>query len=287
MSNASKSGTFKIGGEIEVHRLGFGAMRITGRGNLGRTGRPRRSPAHAQAPARARRQLHRHRRRLWAGRVRKPDPRGAASLQGPVRSPPKAAWCGRARKLGTRSGGRISASSRRIMSRARLGVERIDLWQLHRIDPEVPRDEQFAAIKSLHRRRRDPVRGTERSFGRRHRGRVESLQGRDGAEPLQPRRSRQRERARLLREARHRLHSVVPARGRRSRQARLACSTRIAKRHKAAPSQIALAWVLKRSPVMLPIPGTSKVAHLEENVAAVDIDAVGRGFAALDRAGRR
>ena len=45
----------------------------------------------------------------------------------------------------------------------------------------------------------------------------------------------------------------------------------IAKAHNAAPSQIALAWVLKRSPIMLPIPGTSKVAHLEENVAAVDI----------------
>jgi pyridoxine 4-dehydrogenase len=60
----------------------------------------------------------------------------------------------------------------------------------------------------------------------------------------------------------------------------------IAKAHNAAPSQIALAWVLKRSPIMLPIPGTSKVAHLEENVVAVDIQLSDGEFAALDRAGR-
>ena len=60
----------------------------------------------------------------------------------------------------------------------------------------------------------------------------------------------------------------------------------IAKAHNAAPSQIALAWVLKRSPIMLPIPGTSKVAHLQENVAAVHIQLSDGEFAALDRAGR-
>jgi pyridoxine 4-dehydrogenase len=48
-----------------------------------------------------------------------------------------------------------------------------------------------------------------------------------------------------------------------------------------------LAWVLKRSPVMLPIPGTSKVAHLEENIAAVDVELSDEDFATLDREGRR
>jgi aryl-alcohol dehydrogenase-like predicted oxidoreductase len=61
----------------------------------------------------------------------------------------------------------------------------------------------------------------------------------------------------------------------------------IAKSHDATPSQIALAWVLKRSPVMLPIPGTSKVAHLEENVAAVNITLSDQEFAVLDREGRK
>jgi pyridoxine 4-dehydrogenase len=60
----------------------------------------------------------------------------------------------------------------------------------------------------------------------------------------------------------------------------------IARRHKATPSQIALAWVLRRSPVMLPIPGTSKVKHLEENVAAVNVPLTDQEFAALDREGR-
>jgi aryl-alcohol dehydrogenase-like predicted oxidoreductase len=62
---------------------------------------------------------------------------------------------------------------------------------------------------------------------------------------------------------------------------------RIAKAHGASPSQIALAWVLKRSPVMLPIPGTSKVSHLEENVAAVNIELSDQEFDALDREGQQ
>ena len=60
----------------------------------------------------------------------------------------------------------------------------------------------------------------------------------------------------------------------------------IAHKHKASPGQIALAWLLKRSPVMLPIPGTGKVAHLEENVAAAAIKLTDEEFAALDRVGR-
>jgi len=61
---------------------------------------------------------------------------------------------------------------------------------------------------------------------------------------------------------------------------------RVAKAHGATPGQIALAWLLKRSPAMLPIPGTSKVKHLEENVAAVDIKLTDKEYAALDREGR-
>ena len=60
----------------------------------------------------------------------------------------------------------------------------------------------------------------------------------------------------------------------------------IAHKHKASPGQIALAWLLKRSPVMLPIPGTGKVAHLEENVGAAAIKLTDEEFAELDRVGR-
>jgi pyridoxine 4-dehydrogenase len=61
---------------------------------------------------------------------------------------------------------------------------------------------------------------------------------------------------------------------------------RVAKAHGATPGQIALAWLLKRSPAMLPIPGTSKVKHLEENVAVVEIKLTDEQYAALDREGR-
>jgi pyridoxine 4-dehydrogenase len=64
------------------------------------------------------------------------------------------------------------------------------------------------------------------------------------------------------------------------------CLDTIATRHAAVPSQVALAWLLKRSPVMLPIPGTSRVAHLVENVAAVNIALSDEEFAILDREGR-
>jgi len=60
----------------------------------------------------------------------------------------------------------------------------------------------------------------------------------------------------------------------------------VARRHEVAPSQIALAWTLRRSPVMLPIPGTSKASHLEENVAAAAVTLSDEDFAALDKAGR-
>ena len=61
----------------------------------------------------------------------------------------------------------------------------------------------------------------------------------------------------------------------------------IARRHGASPGQLALAWLLRRSPVMLPIPGTSKVVHLEQNVAAADIRLTDEEFTALDHAGRK
>ena len=61
----------------------------------------------------------------------------------------------------------------------------------------------------------------------------------------------------------------------------------VAKAHGATPGQIAIAWVLKRSPVMLPIPGTGRVAHLEENVAAAEIKLTDTEFAALDKTGRK
>ena len=173
-----------------------------------------------------------------------------------------------------------------LKSRERLGVEQIGLWQLHSIDPKVSRDEQFAAVKSL---QEDGI--------IRHAGlsnvtvadieaaskifKVVTVQNRYN---LVDRGSED-----VLDYCERRSIGFIPwfplAAGTLAKPSSILDS--IAKAHNAAPSQIALAWVLKRSPIMLPIPGTSKVAHLEENVAAVDIQLSDEEFDALDRAGRK
>lgn len=168
----------------------------------------------------------------------------------------------------------------------RLGVERIDLWQLHRIDPKVPRGEQFDAVKTLLDRgvirfaglsevTVADIQAASKVF------KVSTVQNRynlvdRGSEDV------------LDYCTRHQI-GFIPwfplAAGDLAASGSLVDD--LAKRHRATPSQIALAWTLKRSPVMLPIPGTSKVAHLEENVAAAAVELSDEEFAALDRAGRR
>ncbi len=168
----------------------------------------------------------------------------------------------------------------------RLGVERIDLWQLHRIDPQVPRAEQFDAVKSLlddgviryaglSEVSVAEIEAASRVF------KVSTVQNRynlvdRGSEDV------------LDHCTKHGI-GFIPwfplAAG--SLLTSDSLLTKIAKAHGAAPSQVALAWTLKRSPVMLPIPGTSKVAHLEENVGAADIVLTDEEFAALDREGRK
>jgi pyridoxine 4-dehydrogenase len=169
---------------------------------------------------------------------------------------------------------------------SRLGVERIDLWQLHRIDPKVPQDEQFGAIRTL------LDRGVIRHAG------LSEVSVADI-------------------EAASRIFTVATVQNRYNLVDRGSedvldyCTERgigfipwfplaagdlvgpgsvldgMAKKYEATPSQVALAWMLKRSPVMLPIPGTSKVAHLEENVAGAVIELSDEDFATLDKAGRK
>jgi aryl-alcohol dehydrogenase-like predicted oxidoreductase len=171
-------------------------------------------------------------------------------------------------------------------SRRRLGVESIGLWQLHRIDPKVPRDEQFGAIKTLldlgvirnaglSEVSVPEIEAASRVF------KVATVQNRYN---LVDRASED-----VLEYCERRGIGFIPwyplAAGDLARPGSLL--DKVAKRHGAAPSQIALAWVLKRSPVMLPIPGTSKVKHLEENVAAASIKLSDEDFAALNRQGKQ
>lgn len=171
-----------------------------------------------------------------------------------------------------------------IKSRKQLGLEQIGLWQLHRIDTKVPRDEQFAAVKLL----QDDGIIRHAGLSNVSVADIEAASKVFNVATVQNRYNlvdRGREDVLDYREK----HGIgfIPwyplAAGRLAKSGSILDA--VAKTHDATPSQIALAWVLKRSPVMLPIPGTSKVAHLEENVAAVNIQLSDEEFDALDREG--
>ena len=170
-------------------------------------------------------------------------------------------------------------------SRWRLGVERIDLWQLHRIDPNVPANEQFDAIKSL------LGDGVIRCAGLSEVN-VAEIEAASKHFPVATVQNRynlaDRTSEATLDYCANNGIGFIPwfplNAGELAREG--SALEEIARRRKASPGQIALAWLLKRSPVMLPIPGTGKVAHLEENVGAATIELTDEEFATLDRVGR-
>ena len=282
--DAGKSGSFKVGGEIAIHRLGFGAMRITGPGIWGEPeDRPealrtlKRCPelgidfidtANSYGPDVSemliREALYPYEGMLIATKAGFTRPRAGV-------------W--------EVNGDPEHLRAEAIKSCDRLGVKQIGLWQLHRIDPKVPREAQFAAVKSL------IDDGIVRHVGLSEVG-VADIEAAAKVFPVASVQNlynlvdRSHEDVLDYCEA----HSIgfIPwyplAAGKLAQEGSILDA--VARAHDATPSQIALAWLLARSPVMLPIPGTSKVAHLEENVAAVTITLNEDEFAALDRAGR-
>ncbi|HVY83269.1 MAG TPA: aldo/keto reductase [Steroidobacteraceae bacterium] len=283
--NAGRAGTFLIGGTKQINRFGFGAMRITGRGQWD-------EPEDREEALRTVRRLP----ALGVNFIDTADSYGPDVSERIIREAlhpyPKDLLI--ATKAGlARTGpdrwiplGRPEYLIQQAQKSLRnLGVERIGLWQLHRIDPKVPRDEQFAAVKSLlddgiiehaglSQVSVEEIEAAARVF------KVATVQNRYN---LIDRSSEE-----VLEYCTKKNIGFIPwfplAAGDLAKSGSLLDS--IAKRHQATPSQVALAWVLKRSPVMLPIPGTSKVKHLEENVAAVNIELSNEEFAALEREGR-
>jgi aryl-alcohol dehydrogenase-like predicted oxidoreductase len=284
-TSAASAGSFSIGGKLAIHRLGFGAMRITGRGIWG-------EPADRAEALRTLRRLP----ELGINFIDTADSYGPNVSEELIREalhPYKgiavATKAGLARTgpdQWTPLGRPEYLIQQAHTSCRRLGVERIDLWQLHRIDPHVPRAEQFDAVKSLldagviryaglsEVSVRD-IEAASRVF------KVSTVQNRynlvdRGSEDVLDHCTRDG-------------IGFIPwfplaAGSLLSTESPL---TKIAKKHGAAPSQVALAWTLKRSPVMIPIPGTSKVAHLEENVGAAALALTDEEFATLDREGRK
>ncbi|MFS3137459.1 aldo/keto reductase [Gluconacetobacter sacchari] len=284
--DAARSGTFSIGGALSVNRLGFGAMRITGKGVWG-------PPADHDEAIRTLRRLP----ELGVNFIDTSDAYGPDVSEWLIREAlhPYPQGFVIATKGGlTRSGpdiwrpvGRPEYLLQQVHKSLRnLGVEQIDLWQLHRIDPKVPADEQFDAIRSMIDQKLirhaglsqvsvAEIAAASQFFD------VATVQNRYN---LVDRTSED-----VLDHCAAQGIGFIPwfplAAGDLAKPGSILDT--MSGKYGAHPGQIALAWILKRSPVMLPIPGTSKVAHLEQNVAAVDILLSDDDAAALDEEGRK
>jgi len=281
---ATKSGTFDLGGDLTVNRLGFGAMRITGNGVWG-------EPSDRAEALRVLRRLP----ELGVNFIDTADSYGpyvsedlireALHPYGEIVIATKGAFTRHGPDLWQPVGRPEYLRQCVLMSLRRLGVERIDLWQLHRIDSKVPRDEQFGVIADM-----------QREGLIRHAGLSEvSVEEIEAASKFFPVVSVQnmynlasRQSEDVLDHCAAKGIAFIPwyplGAGRLANAGSVL--TRIAERLGASAAQVALAWVLERSSVMLPIPGTSKVTHLEENVAAAGIELSDDDFRELDRVGR-
>jgi len=273
---------FRIGGEIAVNRLGFGAMQITGPGVWG----PPRDPAEA---IRVLKRLP----ELGVNFIDTADSYGpdvSEQLIHKALHPYDGLLI--ATKAGfTRSGPHrwhVDCRPEHLIaqahnSRRQLGVEHIGLWQLHRIDPRVPRGEQFGAVKQL------LDEGVIRHAGLSEVSVAEIKAASQVFAVATVQNSynlADRESDDVVDYCQANGIGFIPyyplgGDGELTRPG--GALDKVAKAKGATPGQVALAWLLKRSPVMLPIPGTSKLAHLEENAAAASVVLGDADFAALDR----
>jgi pyridoxine 4-dehydrogenase len=279
-SDAAAAGTFDLGEDLRVNRLGFGAMRITGKGIWGKPENPEEAravlkrvvelginlidTADSYGPEVSERligeTLHPY-----------PDELVIATKGGLLRDGP-----GQWRTDGRPEHLRQACEG----SLRRLKVDRIDLYQLHRIDSRVPAEESLGALAQLREE------GKVRYVGLSEVG-VEEIQRAQEIVPIVSVQNRynliDRRSEDVLDFCEREGIGFLPwfplATGDLARPG--GPLDEIAARHDASPGQVALAWLLWRSPVMLPIPGTSSVEHLEENVAAASLDLDEEELAAL------
>jgi aryl-alcohol dehydrogenase-like predicted oxidoreductase len=283
--NAAASGTFTIGGDrdLEVNRLGFGAMRITGEGIWGEPEDPEESKAVLRRAVELGINMidtadsygpDVSERLIGETLAPYPDDLTIATKGGLVRPGP-GNWQTNGRPDHLREACEGSLQ--------RLGLETIDLYQLHRIDPEVPAEESLGVLSEL----RDE--GKIRHVGLSEVG-VEEIQQAREILPIVSVQNRynltDRGSEDVLDYCEREGIAFIPwfplATGKLAQDG--GPLDEISARHDARPSQIALAWLLHRSPVILPIPGTSSVAHLEENAAGAEIKLSGEEVAELNDA---
>jgi len=281
---ARASGTWELNGR-PLHRLGFGAMRITGPGIWGPPANP------SEAVAVLRRALE-----LGVDFIDTADSYGPAVSEELIHEAlhPYPEWLVIATKAGlVRTGpdawfpvGRPEYLRQECeMSLRRLGVETIDLFQLHRIDPKVPAAEQFGLLADLRSEGKVGAVGLSEVS-------VEDIEAARKVVPV----ATVQNRFNLVDRSAHDVlahcsaHGIgfIPwapiAAGQVDELQQVVGE--IAAAHDATPSQVALAWLLALDPVVLPIPGTGSVAHLEENCGAAAVALTEPEVAALTRAGR-
>lgn len=282
--NAADAGQFKIGGDLAVNRLGYGAMRITGKGIWG-------APTNPAAALATLRRLP----ELGVDFIDTADSYGPNVSEDLIREalhPYKNLLIATKGGL-TRHGPDIWLPLGRpeylrqcvLMSLRRLSVERIDLWQLHRIDPGVPREDQFGVIADMRRE------GLIRHAGLSEVG-VEDIVAAQKHFPVATVQNRynlvDRQSEKVLEYCDAHGIGFIPwfplAAGALVGPGSALDDT--AQRLNASPGQVALAWLLKRSKVVLPIPGTSSMAHLEENVAAASLPLSDADFTLLNQQGQ-
>jgi len=273
-----------LGGDLPVNRLGFGAMRITGKGvwgpppDLGEARRVLRravelginliDTAESYGP---------HVSEQLIGETLHPYPKDLViATKGGFDRPRASQWVENARPERLRE--ELDGSLKRLK------LERIDLYQLHRIDPNVPENEQFETLREFQRQGKVRHLGlSEVNVAEIKRARkvfdVVSVQNRYNLAD--------REWEPVLDYCEKNGIAFIPWYP--LQVGKLADAggklARVAKKYGATPAQIALAWLLKRSPVMLPIPGTASVKHLEENAAAATIELADDDFREIQGTG--
>lgn len=279
--NASLAGTFKIGGTLAVHRMGFGAMRITGPGIWG-------PPKDKGEALRVLRRLP----ELGVNFIDTADSYGPDVSEDLIREAlhPYDGLAIATKAGFTRSGPdrwTVNTRPEHLKDAARkslkkLGVEQITLWQLHRVATNIPMADQFGAVKDLIDEGVIAQAGLSEVS-------VAEIKAAHKVFPVATVQNHynmaSRESDDVLDYCQANGIGFIPwyplAAGDLADGG--GALDRVAKAHAASHAQIALAWLLKRSPVMLPIPGTSQVKHLEQNVAASAIALTDEEFRSLSR----
>ncbi len=285
-ANAAAAGTVNIGKDLTVNRLGFGAMRLTGEGIWG----------NPKDPAECKRVLKRLpdlgvnfidtadsygpevSENLIAEALH-PYPQGLViATKGGLTRPGPNLWApvGRAEYL----------RQQVEMSLRRLKLDRIDLYQLHRFDPKVPVEESLGELKKMQQEGKIHHIGISET----NVAEVQQAQKIVNVVSVQNQYNiTDRQHEDVVNYCTKNNIIFIPwfplAAGELTKSGSVL--DRLATAHKATKSQVAVAWLLRRSPIMLPIPGTSQVSHLEENIAAAELKLDEAEWQSLEEAAKK